>query len=373
MKNLKILFIMPNLRIGGAEKVVITIIQHLVERGWSIDLLLFKNEIDYDISALSKTHIYTILENKENISQHLIRFCYKFIKIIGNYDLLIGGLELFPSYLTILAGKLLRKKVILINHTFLSQYLKIQKLNMHMFLSKLLLPHCDLMICVSKELKKDLVKNFKIKSEKIEIIHNPINMSDIQYKAKATFDRDEQKIFNKPVIITAGSLLPLKGMDVLLGAFHLILKKGLDANLVIIGEGPEENNLKKLAQRADILNTVYFLGFRKNPYKYFANSAVFVLTSRVEGFSLVIAEALACGCPVISTNCLSGPVEILDGEKYGGLVNVDDVEELAEALAKLLSFKGEATKLNGFKRAKDFDVNKIIVDYEEIIKKTILM
>ncbi len=140
------------------------------------------------------------------------------------------------------------------------------------------------------------------------------------------------------------------------------------SRLVILGDGGKRSNLEKLARQLGIERQVTFLGFQTNPFKYLARSDIFVLSSLWEGFALVIVEAMACGIPVISTRCPSGPDEIITDGVNGLLVPVADETALAEAILRLLKDKKLAVKLAqaGTKRAEDFAITKIIKQYEAI-------
>ncbi|MEE2712811.1 MAG: glycosyltransferase, partial [Planctomycetota bacterium] len=108
------------------------------------------------------------------------------------------------------------------------------------------------------------------------------------------------------------------------------------ARLIILGEGPQEKMLRALAEDLNVSDHIAFPGFVHNPFAYMARAQTFVLSSAWEGFGMVLVEAMACGCPVVSTDCPSGPAEILQGSKYGRLVPVGDHQQLAEAIMATL-------------------------------------
>jgi len=138
-----------------------------------------------------------------------------------------------------------------------------------------------------------------------------------------------------PVILGVGRHHFQKGFDTLLRAFARV-RQQMPARLVILGEGPERPNLERLAAELGVAADVDLPGFDPNPFRYMRWAGVFVLSSRYEGLPNVLIQALACGCPVVSTDCPSGPSEILDGGRYGALVPVDDVEAMAQAIVRAL-------------------------------------
>lgn len=134
-----------------------------------------------------------------------------------------------------------------------------------------------------------------------------------------------------PLIIAVGRLSPEKDYKTLLSAYKKV-KEQIECRLIILGEGAERTNLLNLANSLDITEYIDLPGFVSNPYAWIARSNLFVLSSRYEGLPTVLIEALACGTPVVSTNCISGPAEILENGKFGDLVPVGDVEALAKAI-----------------------------------------
>jgi glycosyltransferase involved in cell wall biosynthesis len=138
-----------------------------------------------------------------------------------------------------------------------------------------------------------------------------------------------------PLLVACGRLTRQKGFDLLLAACASLPSDSW-SQLWIIGEGPERDRLIQLGNRLNLTDRVSFLGFRSNPYSYFAAADIFVLSSRWEGFANVIVEAMACGCPVVAFDCPHGPAEILDKGRFGVLVAPDDPRALARALFELL-------------------------------------
>jgi len=137
-----------------------------------------------------------------------------------------------------------------------------------------------------------------------------------------------------------------------------------------LGEGELENELRELTKSLGLKNDVFFLGWQKNPFKFLARAKVFVLSSLWEGLPNTLIEALACGVPAVSTDCSSGPNEIIENNKTGILVPVKNEQTLAQAIVKLLnnpSFSQELAQ-KGKNRAEDFSVRNIINQYERIIQ-----
>ncbi|HOL13816.1 MAG TPA: glycosyltransferase, partial [Bacillota bacterium] len=144
-----------------------------------------------------------------------------------------------------------------------------------------------------------------------------------------------------------------------------LLRRKVEAKLVILGEGPERGKLEHLVEELGLKDDVSMPGFVENPYKYMRKSAVFVLSSRWEGLPTVLVEALALGIPVVSTDCPSGPAEILENGKWGRLVPVDDPKTLTDAILEAMNDE----RGKGVERARNFVLDKIVEQYLTLMRQ----
>ena len=178
---------------------------------------------------------------------------------------------------------------------------------------------------------------------------------------------------DKKTIVTAGRLVEDKDQQTLIKSFALLATK-VDAQLLILGEGPLEEKLKEQAMRLGIQDRVHLVGFQNNPYAFFHRADLFVLTSKREGFGHVLAEALATGVPIVSTKCEPGATEVLEDGKYAKLVPIGNAEKLAKAMEEILMLPNEERKAiieKGYERLNDFDVHKIVRQYEEVFQEAV--
>jgi glycosyltransferase involved in cell wall biosynthesis len=211
------------------------------------------------------------------------------------------------------------------------------------------------------------MKTFNLPPEKIKNIYNPHDIDKIQELSKEQINHPWLVDKKYPVIINVGRLTYQKGQNILLKAFKIVSEK-IESRLIILGEGPLFKQLKDLAKELGIENKVDFVGFQKNPFAFIANSDVFVLSSRWEGFPNVLIEAMACGVPVISTDCPSGTNEIIEDGVNGLLVPIE-VDKLAESLLWILTnieFSKRIAKM-GQENVRKFDKFKIFEDYLRVI------
>jgi glycosyltransferase involved in cell wall biosynthesis len=219
-------------------------------------------------------------------------------------------------------------------------------------------------VTVSKGVAEDL-KSLGLNSKNFKVIYNPMDIADIKKKAKEDPKHEWLENKSQPILLGVGRLTYQKDFAMLIKAFSKICKN-TDARLIILGEGEERKNLQKLVNKLGLQDHVDMPGFVDNPYAYMSKAEVFVLSSRYEGFGNVLVEAMACGTPVVSTNCPVGPSEILDKGKYGKLVPVGDVEAMEKAIIETLhNLKLSADELQ--KRASHFSVERATDRYLQLI------
>jgi len=224
-------------------------------------------------------------------------------------------------------------------------------------------PHADAVVACSKGVAEDLVQNMKVPRERVHVIYNPTD-PEIEAKAQEPVDHPWFKNSKIPVILCVARLDPQKDLPTLIRAFSIV-RKERPAKLVILGEGSERAKLEALVKELGLDGDVWMPGFVDNPFKFMKRATVFALSSKFEGFGMVIAEALAVGTPVVSTDCPSGPAEILGGGKWGKLVPVGDHEKLAEAILETIENPPDREKLK--ERGRDFSLDRIGQQYLQLI------
>lgn len=194
----------------------------------------------------------------------------------------------------------------------------------------------DVRVSVSEGAARDLAALTGLLRDRFEVIYNPISPPG---EIRSTPAVEELWGGAGARIITVGSLKPQKNHALLLRAFACLERK--DARLMILGEGPLRGDLERLAAELGIADHVILPGFALDPWPYYASASLFVLSSDYEGFANVVLEALAVGLPVVSTDCQSGPAEILDHGRFGTLVPVGDEAALADAMQRALDEPGD--------------------------------
>lgn len=362
---IKILIFMQSLGGGGAERTIVNIINNLDRAKFDVVLVLGTDKNNDYLDLINGDARIEFLDTN-NLKYGIL----KLTKIINkeNPDLLFSTINIF-NIATLIAKLLTFKKIPTVvreanNRTQSGKVTKFNKL-----LTTLLYNLCaSKVIALSKGVKEDLINNFNISRKKIEVIYNPVDIEGINKLSKEPISNPIRKQDEK-VLIAVGRLVEQKDYVTLLKAFNIVSSK-LNSRLIILGKGPLELELKTLCQELNIENKVDFIGFKKNPYKYMAKADAFVLSSKWEGFGHVVVEAMATGTPVISTNCNSGPPEIIDKNKYGLLVPVGNYEDLADKIIELLSNNNlsEMYSDKGRERAEDFNARSIIKQYEKLFQ-----
>jgi len=222
----------------------------------------------------------------------------------------------------------------------------------------------DAVIANSRGVADDLVHLLAAPRPPIHTIYNPVPVSEIAMRARAPLSHPWLAAGAPPLVLAVGKLKLQKDYPTLLRAFARVRARRL-AHLVILGEGEERRRLERLVRALRVEDDVALLGFVENPYAWMARASVFALASAWEGFSNVLAEALACGCPVVSTDCPSSPAEILDDGAFGALVPVGDAVALAEALLATLEKPPDPARLRT--RAAQFSLSSAVDRYLAVL------
>lgn len=359
----KIMAFMYSLHDGGAQRTMVNIINNLDKSKYEVVLVL----------GTQKNNVYIDLINKdirvEYLSKPKLRKCiFKLAAIIRAENPSLIFTTLNNNNIILSISKLISCKKIPIvvretNNRTQSKNVSVMNRIMTYFAYNCA---AKKIVALSEGVKIDLIDNFKINPEKIVVIYNPVEVDEIKKMAEEKVEEINVSSKEK-ILIAAGRLAEQKDYPTMLRAFSQVLESQ-EARLIILGRGPLESNLKELCKELGIIKKVNFLGFKSNPYKYISKADIFLLSSRWEGFGHVIVEAMACGVPVIATDCKSGPAEIIKSNQYGVLVPVGDVEILAEKTIEAL--KDDILRQSfidlGYKRAHDFRASEITNQYARL-------
>jgi len=361
----RIALFLPSLRGGGAERVMVNLTRGFSERGLRVDLVLAKAEGPYLSQVPPEVRLVDLGARRVLYSlPGLVRYLRR-----EQPQAMLSG----PKHANIVAiwAKLLARvkmRIVVSEHNTLSRSTENAQLiraKFMPFLIKTFYPYADAVVAVSRGVAEDLIARTGLPAEKMRVIYNPVITPELFAKAQEPLDHPWFRPDEPPVILGVGRLTAQKDFPTLIRAFALV-RKERPARLMILGEGEERPKLEALVRDLGLENDVALPGFVDNPYKYMKRAAVFVLSSRWEGLPSVLIEALALGAPVVSTDCPSGPREILEDGRWGKLVPVGNPEALARGIIETFSNPAGSEDLQ--KRAKAFSLEKIVPQYLKVLK-----
>ena len=377
----KVALLLHDLEKGGMQAVCLKLVRALGEHP---DL-----EVELVLSSKVGGFLNHLPNNVEVINldipfQLCLKYVYKLTVTLSRYlrqsnpDIILSNLP-FVNVITLLAKAVSLSKVrtILIEHT-LPLKRSLERENKSSLgrrftgvitkMTRLLYPYAFCIVTPSYGMAKEISQAIGLKSQhenKLEVIYNPVVDEQLHQQAQAPLDHPWFLANQPPVFLAVGRLTPQKDYETLLHGFAL-LKQQMPARLVILGDGSMRSDLERLVETLDIAPDVLLPGFVDNPYAYMSRSSAFVLSSVWETFGVVLVEALACGCPIISTNCDYGPAEILEDGEYGMLVPVKDYRALAEAM-KIMLTQLEYDPKNLRDRAQTFSLDQAVNQYLKIM------
>lgn len=354
----KVAIIVPSLRGGGAERVIVNVIRHLDQSKFDISLILINKEGPY-VSMVPK-NIPIINLKSDRVRNSL----FSLVKVINELkpDVILSTLGHMNLALLTIKPFLNGNPQIIVRHAN-SPSQSLEKLSpikyrAYLFLFRFLYKKSDVVLAQCKDMKSEIADLFRIKKCQIKYIYNPVDLKKINSEKKGENPYDKNKIN----LVAAGRLTYQKGFDLLLNAFKVVSQRYPNAHLTILGDGELKNKLVNLAKKLDIYSSISFVGFQSNPYRYYYHSDIYILSSRYEGFPNTLIEALACGVKVVSTNCKNGPIEILGNNKYGNLAKTEDSASLAHEIVNYLEGDNKTKD-----RANTFHIDKVIKEYEELL------
>jgi len=387
---------------GGAEINMLNIIKYISKRGMKANIMLLKNKIERlnIYKPLFKSlKIYSVLKSDRMIHVwklpfiYIYSFFYLIVHIKKYRYKIVVAVEEFTFLPTIVLSYFTNIKTVLlvgnnVKEGFINTEIGIRKY----FVKKMfrwILNKATKIVCVSYGLKAQLIDEFQVSSSKISVIYNGVDIISInRLKNKRLPKVLSNKILDSPTCVLLGRLVKKKGHILALNIFEKVLKSIPTARCIIMGTGPEEINIKQYINKHKLQKSIILTGLIDNPYEILSKANVFLFTSLYEGFGNTIIEAMACGVPVISSNCLYGPLEILSGKadyseknnsilysKYGILFpnnaaaqyNLDQIANIIIHLMKSKDLK-DRYSTKSIERSKMFSSTNMTHHYYTIFK-----
>lgn len=348
---------------------LVNLLRELADRGYEIDLLLAEADGEFLPEIPDEVRILDV----EPATGPVVGIFASVLPLVRYLRRVRPDTLLTTKPHTNLAALLARKlaavpvRTVVSRHSMTSHQLRHlddtrHKINIE--LSKYAYPWADAIVAVSEGVRADVSETLGISTERFSVIHNPVVTPELVAKSKAELDHSWFEADAPPVVLSVGRLHPQKNYSLLIDAFAT-LREREEARLLILGEGPARPELERLVEARGLGDEVSLPGSTDNPYAYMRRASVVALSSVTEALPSALIEAMACGCPVVSTNCSSGPVEILGNGEYGRLVPVNDGDALADALLATLRDPPPESKLR--ERASDFSAEAITDEYERVL------
>ena len=380
-KSLRIALAIPHLDGGGAERSVLRLARGLIGRGHRVDILIFE-KIDTLADEIPTEARLFVLKPKpiHGFGDRILlarRFGLGILKFLRKS--LLQDARSIAAYIDeeqpdcIVPSLPRSKSTALLALSFTNQdpitiptvriFLKHTKRRFRN-LYPILFPVADHILAVSEGVADNLAIKLKMPRERISRIYNPVVAEDIAELACAVPDHPWMLDEGPPVILGAGRLARVKDFPTLLRAFRQV-SRNRDVRLIILGEGSWQSRLEKMLYKLGLQDKVSLPGWVSNPYAFMSRASLFVLSSKYEGLPGVLIQAMACGCPCVSTNCPAGPAEILDDGRFGPLVPVGDNSALATAMERVLDSPPDKNAL--LARAQEFSLDASIDQYERLI------
>jgi glycosyltransferase involved in cell wall biosynthesis len=357
MKKIRIVFILPSAELGGAERVVFYLINHLSRNRFKILLILLKSSGSLMDSIPSDVSMIDVGGKKVSIAVGRIIKTVRVLKpdiIFSTHAHLSIAILVFKAFLPKVTRIIIRESNVpsqKLNEGAKSALIRI--------LYRFTYPRAHAIVCPGKAIRDDLLKTASLDSQTLVEIPNPVDTQTIKKKMVVPLDEEFEHGEN---LVAAGSLTRQKGFDLLIDAIAILSHRRKNIRLVILGDGVERKNLVQQISRHRLNDHVQLTGVVKNVYPYFYHADVFVLSSRWEGMPNVVLEALACGTPVVTFDCPGCVNEIIENSGQGILVNPENPTLLAEAIDRILEHRKTSTKESLLSTR--FSLDTVIREYE---------
>lgn len=360
-----LLLFLPSLRGGGAERALLSVANGLHDAGRRVVVALTRAE------GPNLSDVAPGIEVIDLRCSRVIQSLPGLVTLIRQRQprCLLSGLR-HANSVAVIAARIARAtgdrtRVVLTEHTHNAAHQAAGRLwreRISTSVGRLLYPMADVLVAVSHEVSVALQQELGSRAPRVVTIGNPMVTPTLLAQAREAAPHPWFEAGQPPVIVAVGRMVEQKAFDTLLEAFARVRAQRV-VRLALVGEGPLAGMLQTRATKLGIGEHVLFPGFQPNPGAWLAHASLFVLSSRAEGLPSVLIEALACGVPVVSTDCRSGPREILEDGRWGPLVTVDDPGALASAILSTLHDPPEPIPLHVLER---YSPEHVISQYADV-------
>ncbi|MGE4514154.1 MAG: glycosyltransferase [Chryseobacterium sp.] len=354
MKKISVIFILPDLETGGAERIVTTITNHLSRDRFEAKILLLRKQGGY---------LNFLREDVEVIDLNTKRIRHSLKPILGEIyrrkpDVVFSGYGEVNAYLSFFIKLFPKTKFIARETNVVTEHVKRKEIRFFYNFYN----NYHRIIAQSDDMMKDLIKNFRIKSNKIIKINNPVDFDFIEDKL-AFSEKPESFKYNYKNVVAIGNLSARKGFDNLLKVFSRL--KNENVLLHILGDGQDREILHQMKDFLGLKNVI-FHGKQENPYEFLKYADLFILSSRYEGFPNVLLEAGACGTYSLANNCPGGINEIIQSNINGEISDIEDHEIFSQDIMRILHNSHDNIAIKNSIKSR-FSKNIILDKYEKVL------
>ena len=366
---IRVLFVMSDLEGGGAERSLVELLRRLDRSRIEPRLFLLKRTgVHLESVPPDVPLTWGCGSGDQRIRYALPSVLRKAVAQAEQVDVVVGAMEVYPSYVAWLAAAVHGKPLVGWVRTDLHEYLE-SFAGWHRWLAQRMYPRCQAVVVPSGGSLLSIKRVAAIAGEKLHKISNPVDPRQVQEMASEPLSLAAGNLLAKPFLLGVGRLdSAQQGFDLLLRAHAAVRSRGCDHNLVIVGEGPDSDLLLKLAQSLNVQDSLFLLGFQRNPFPLFRAARALVAPARLDGFGRIFLEAMALGLPVIGSTA-SGPAEILDHGKYGISVPPEDVDALSDAIHLLLADQEAHARYSqlSLSRVQDYRPAPIALQWDDLL------
>lgn len=370
--RIKVIVVIPSRAGGGAERVVETLVDNIDRTKFNTTCVILGEGSEEDGYSNKAPTVFLGKEKRSDV----VKIFFKLIRIINREkpDIVLGVLY-YSNILIAFARIFTAAKFYFI--ASIHNFKELSGSNF-IFIKRLMLRYshsvAGIIITVSHLIEKDVKCRHTFYNNKTVTIYNPIDIDAIRGVSEK--EVSHPFLLNKkiPLVIIVGRLCDQKRIDRFLWVVRRVVKiHRVDIRGLILGEGPKREELEGIVRKYGIAEHVDFLGFVDNPYAWMRRSSICMLTSDFEGLPMVIFESMACGTPIISTDCPSGPKEIITHGQDGILVPLGDDNKLVRALLDLLGDNAKRSRIvkNASERVKDFSADRVVKYYERVFYEAV--
>jgi glycosyltransferase involved in cell wall biosynthesis len=327
---------LPDLAGGGAQRVMANVANGLAGRGHRVDMVLLQKVGPYLSDLVPAVRVVDLHAGTVRSGVYPLVGYLRSVRP----DILLSALD-YANVGALIAGRLARVPTrvvptVHIAHSRVAAHDRNAHYAVVQAAMRLTYPGADAIVAVSQGAAEDMIRHTRVPQSLVRVIYNPVITPMLLSSAGERPSHPWFASGEAPVVVAMGRLTAQKDFPTLLRAVAALREKQ-EVRLLILGEGEERDRLEETVRQLDLTECVSLPGFIRDPFAYLAHASLFVLSSAWEALPTVLIEALALGVPVVSTDCVSGPAEILRGGRYGRLVPVGDAQAMAEAIRKAVN------------------------------------